>query len=188
MREVLQVVCTENRVDCEFAAEGTSIGRTEHEALQAKDNTDGFLDRRLPDDLTLDGALVVLTCAVVFLTLDVLLQGTFARTSCSKHDGYIGEFASNINDFPVDGCVRPNLVDRVVAVRPRAGRSVFAQKDHAECENDDEDERDDEGDSPGLVWCQPATVNEGIKDSRHHEAIFKISQTIRHGLHVTETY
>lgn len=181
MREVIQIVCAENRVDCEFTAEGTSIGRTEHEALQAEDDTDGLLDRGLADDFALDSALVVLTRAVVFLTLDVLLQGAFARTGCSEHDGYIGEFASNINDFPIGSCVRANLVDGVIAVRPRAGRGVFAQKDHAECENNDEDERDYEGDSPGLVGCQPAIVNERIKDSRHHEAIFRISRTIRHG-------
>lgn len=56
-----------------------------------------------------------------------------------------------------------------MALAPFAGRCVGAADQQRYCGDGDADERDDEGDAPGDMRCQPTILDEAIEDGGHKE-------------------
>lgn len=59
--------------------------------------------------------------------------------------------------------------DVEVAFGPLAGWAIWAEKDHEDGCGDDEDEWNDEGNSPCIVWSETTAANERLVDCWHDE-------------------
>lgn len=177
--EVLDVVGAEDAVDGEFGAEGAEVAAGQDEGLRGEDDREGFAERGLDDDFAAGGVehllfgdvgLVSETSGLLgFDGFEAELLLIAAAGAVGAGGCFVGEFAWDVNDGAGDAVGCEILLHGEVAVAPLARGGVRAANQHGNGGDNDADERNDEGHTPGNMGSQAAIVDQTVEDGGHEE-------------------
>lgn len=190
--EVLQIVRRQDGVDGELAAEGARVAEHHGPGLQGQNDGHDLLGRGLDDDFALRGlehfvfgercfvrgemvrgAIALESPGGGFLLsfFFVLLGGVLCiiegMVRAVRGIGPFGDSPGNSDDGAVvDAVCMQILLDVRVPLAPLADRRIRAKEQHGSTGEKEHDQRDNEGQSPGLV-LRMAVGDEGIIHGGH---------------------
>jgi len=168
VREVLQVIRAQDRVDRQFAAERRCVSRHVEEAVQAETYGQCLFDSRLNNNFALscveglgagDVGLVVESVDVsIRVILMFLVDGAprgflFVRGSGGTRRQRSGDAAGDVDNDIADGHAvgLEILLHALMAVLPLAHRRVLAEEQEAQPTEDQGDQRHNKRDPPRLA-------------------------------------
>ena len=102
--------------------------------------------------------------------VELLFIITRRRAAVRRRGGcFLGDSSRDVDYIGSDAVVSKIVLCGLMAFTPFASGSVGADEEEGDGCSDNDDERDDKGDAPGLVRCETSGLDEGVEDGRHEK-------------------